>query len=249
MKRNLAGILKGSLALVLLAVLGFVVWGSMPLGPLAEARTALEADGAVQVEERGEWIVFRPVNGQPDTALIFYPGGRVDYRSYAPAAREIAAQGFQVIVVRMPLNLAVFGADRAADVIAAYPQVQHWAVGGHSLGGAMAAQFAAQNPGIVQGLVLWAAYPADNSSLEDADLQVASIYGARDGLAAPEKIDASRRLLPADTRFAEITGGNHAQFGWYGPQDGDGTAEISPQAQQDQIVSATVALLSTLREP
>ena len=73
--------------------------------------------------------------------MIFYPGGRVDPRSYAPAARAIAAQGYLAVITPMPLNLAVFTPGRAAQVIAAYPEIHTWAIGGHSLGGAMAANF------------------------------------------------------------------------------------------------------------
>lgn len=245
MKRFLLRITIGLFAVLLLAVLGFIAWGSTPFGPLPEARQALASDDQVQVDQ-GDWLVFRPASGQPRTGLIFYPGGRVDYRSYAPAAKDIAAQGFLVVIVPMPLNLAVFGAGRAADVIAAYPDVQRWAAGGHSLGGAMAAQFAFQHPGAVQGLVLWAAYPAENSSLAASDVAVISIFASEDGLATRDKIDASRSLLPASARFEEVQGGNHAQFGWYGPQSGDGQAAIRPLDQQAQVVAATVDFLRSM---
>jgi hypothetical protein len=245
MKRILIRLVITLSAVLLLAVFGFVTWGSTPLGPLPEAEQAMLSDGMVNVEQ-DPWLVFTPTSEQPDTGLVFYPGGRVDYRSYAPLARAIAAQGYQVVIVPMPLSLAVFGANRASEVISAYPQVQNWAIGGHSLGGAMAAMFAEQNPAAVQGLVLWAAYPAESSSLANADVQVVSIYATQDGLATGEKIDASRALLPSSTRYAAIQGGNHAQFGWYGKQDGDGQASIGPQEQQEQVVAATVELLQTL---
>ena len=175
--------------------------------------------------------------------MILYPGGLVDARAYAPAARQIAEAGFLVVIVPMPLKLAFFDAGRASDVMQAYPSITHWAIGGHSLGGAMAAQFAYQHPDQVAGLVLWAAYPASNNSLADRASRVASIYATRDGLATGGKIDASRPLLPADTRFVSIEGGNHAQFGWYGKQSGDNEATITREAQQAQIVAATVTLL------
>ncbi len=93
---------------------------------------------------------------------------------------------------------------------------------------------------------LWAAYPAGNNGLAGRQLAIVSIYGAADGLATGAKIDASRPLLPADTPFVPIAGGNHAQMGWYGPQGGDGAASISREAQQAQVVEATVALLARL---
>jgi pimeloyl-ACP methyl ester carboxylesterase len=148
----------------------------------------------------------------------------------------------------MPLHLAVFGAERASQVQAAFPEVQHWAIGGHSLGGAMAARSAYRHPGTVEGLVLWAAYPAASDDLSSQDLAVASIYGTQDGLATGEKIAASHPLLPADTHWVAIEGGNHAQFGWYGPQQGDNPATISREVQQQQVVAATLDLLAQLEE-
>lgn len=240
-------------ALVLIPVLlvgGFVWWARTPLGPLPEALAALQSDPKVQVEA-GTWYVFRPVGETPQVGVIFYPGGRVDPRAYAPAAHQIAAQGYLVIITPMPLNLAVFNSDQAREVIAAFPEIRHWAVGGHSLGGAMAAHFAALNavssaPAPVDGLFLWAAYPAEADDLSQLPIRVVCVYGALDGLATTDKIDAARPLLPAQTQFTRLEGGNHAQFGWYGPQPGDNPAEIGRGEQTRQAVEATLALLQLL---
>ena len=233
------------LSVPLLVASGFVVWAETTPAPMPEALAALHSDALVEVT--GErWLVFRPANGASDTGLIFYPGGRVDPRSYAPAAYAIAAQGYLVVVVPMPLNLAFFSPDVATQVIAAFPQVTRWAIGGHSLGGAMAARFVYSHPAAVQGLVLWAAYPAASDALSGREVVVTSIYATLDGLATEDKIAASRSVLPADTVWVQIEGGNHAQFGWYGPQAGDNAAMISREAQQRQIVDATVQLLGHL---
>ena len=104
-----------------------------------------------------------------------------------------------MVIVDMPLNLAVLNPGAADKVMAAYPEIQHWAIGGHSLGGAMAANYAVNHPEQVQGLVLWAAYPASSDDLSSSNLRVVSIFGSLDGLATGEKIEASRPLLPADT--------------------------------------------------
>jgi pimeloyl-ACP methyl ester carboxylesterase len=186
--------------------------------------------------------VFEPATGEADLGFIFYPGGRVDYRSYAPLAHRIAAEGYRVIIVSMPLNLAVFAPGRAAQVIQAYPEIEDWVIGGHSLGGAMAANYVYRHPQAVQGLVLWASFPASNNSLSDLDIPCLSIYGSQDG--EVEKIRESAALLPADTRWVEITGGNHAQFGWYGPQSGDGQATIGHDEQQEAILTATLDFLA-----
>lgn len=227
-------------------VAGFVVWGETPAQPMPEALIALTSDTQVTVTS-DQWLVFSPVGVEPTTGFIIYPGGRVDYRAYAPAAHQIAAQGYLVIIVPMPLNLAVFGVNSAQAVQAAYPKILHWAIGGHSLGGAMAASFAKTHPGAVQGLVLWAAYPASSDDLSDSGLDVISIYGSLDGLATGEKINASHKLLPVDTTWVEISGGNHAQFGWYGDQPGDNPASITRSDQQSLIINATLLMLENLK--
>lgn len=234
------------LGLLVILMGGFVIWGSTPAKPMPEALMALQPDTQVTITE-GNWLVFQPANRQPETGFIFYPGGRVDARAYAPSARQIAAQGYLVIIVPMPLNLAVLDPGAAADVITAYPEVQHWAVGGHSLGGAMAANFARHNPDKIQGLVLWAAYPASSDNLSVSSLRVISIYATLDGLSTGEKIDASRALLPQTAIWTSIQGGNHAQFGWYGEQAGDNAATISRPEQQAQVIQATTQFLSSLR--
>jgi pimeloyl-ACP methyl ester carboxylesterase len=231
------------LVIGVLAVTGFVVWAETPLGPMAEAVAALQSDPQVVVETE-PWLIFHPAGQEPETGLILYPGGRVDPRSYAPPAREIAAAGYLVVIPPMPLNLAFLAPGRAGAVMAAFPEIRRWAVGGHSLGGAMAANFAYNHPERVAGLVLWAAWPAEGNSLADFSLPVLSVYGTEDmGL---EGIEASKSLLPSHTRWVIIQGGNHAQFGWYGPQPGDGEATISRRDQQAQVVAATVAFLDDL---
>jgi pimeloyl-ACP methyl ester carboxylesterase len=120
---------------------------------MPEALAALESDAGVLVET-APWLVFRPANQDPSIGLILYPGGRVDPRAYAPTARALAEEGYLVVIVPMPLNLAVLAPGRAAEVMAAFPGIKSWAIGGHSLGGAMAANFAHSNPGAVRGLGL-----------------------------------------------------------------------------------------------
>jgi hypothetical protein len=244
--RKLRYILLGIIVVLVLAIAGFLIWAYTPLGPMPEASAAMQSNNQVEVSEEG-WLVFQPVDSQPDTGLIIYPGGRVDPRSYAPIASAIAQQGYLVVIVPMPLNLAVFGAGSAQEVIDAYPEIEHWAIGGHSLGGAMAARFAYQNPGAVDGLALWAAYPASSDDLSSQPIKVLSIIGSQDGLGTKDGVEATRGLLPEDTQFIVIDGGNHAQMGWYGEQPGDAEAAISRPEQQEQVLQATLALLSKLK--
>lgn len=231
-----------ALLVVLAALAGAALWWLAPAQATPEARVALVSNESVQVETN-RWLAFRPLGGAVTTGFILYPGGKVEPAAYAPLAREIAAAGYQVVIVSMPFNLAVLNPDAAAGVIVAYPEIKRWLVGGHSLGGAMAARFARTHPDLIQGLILWAAYPDAADNLSQSGLKVVSIYGTRDGLATPAKIEASRPLLPPDTTWVAIEGGNHAQFGHYGPQAGDNPPLVSAEEQQARIVAATVDLL------
>lgn len=243
MKKGLKLALIAVGVVVLLGIIGFITWGLTPLGPADEALVAMESDGLVSVQDNGNFIVFTPTAGTPITGYILYPGGHVDYRSYAPVAREIASRGYLVSVVEMPLSLAVFGVDRADDVIAAYPDMRYWVIGGHSLGGSMASSYTKNNPGTVQGLVLWASYPADNDDLSGTELKGLSTYGSHDRVLGMDQFNATLPLLPPGTIIQVIQGGNHAQFGNYGPQPGDGIATISAADQQIQAADLTVRIL------
>jgi len=229
------------------AIIGFVVWGETPAQPMPEALKAVQSDSEVIVTY-DQWLAFEPKSTEPTTGFIVYPGGRVDFRSYAPTAHQIAAQGYLVVILRMPLSLAVFDPNAAKEVIDAYPEIQRWIVGGHSLGGAMAARFTKSHPDEVEGLVLWAAYPVSGDDLSSSRIRVISISGFEDGITTTEDIDASRSLLPADTTWVSIAGGNHAQFGWYGDQEGDNPADITRADQQSQIIAATLALLESINK-
>ena len=238
-------IIIGVLLVITIVLVGFVVWAATPLGPMQEALDAMQSDSEVTVA-MDRWLVFEPVNFSRKIGFIVYPGGRVDYRSYAPLAREIAEEGYLTIIAPMPLNLAVFGANVANDIITSYPQITSWAIGGHSLGGTMAAQFSYENPLKIMGLILWAAYPASGNNISKYSLPVTTIYGSNDGLVSISQIQDSLKMLPPSTVSVEIAGGNHAQFGWYGDQPGDNPAEITREMQQSQIVNASLKLLLKL---
>ena len=129
----------------------------------------------------------------------------------------------------MPFNLAVFGAGRVAEVMEAHPH-RRWYLAGHSLGGTIAAQWATDHPGRLNGLVLLAAYPV--KKLPD-DLPVLLLYGSEDGVLNRTRLEKAMALLPAGATVEQLPGGNHANFGSYGAQRGDGSAAITPEAQWD----------------
>jgi hypothetical protein len=226
------------LLVILIALSGFSIWAYTPLGPMPEAISAMVSTSEVIVEEY-TWLVFQPVDTPINTGLVIYPGGRVDPRSYAPAAKQLAEDGFLVVIVPMPFNLAIFGWQKAGEVIENFPEIDHWVVAGHSLGGSMAARYAIRKPTDVDGLVLWAAYPASSDDLLNSNLIIMSIYGTNDGLITEQDITNSSLLLPENTSWVAIDGGNHAQFGWYGDQAGDNPASISREKQQQRIIEST----------
>ncbi|GAB1470183.1 hypothetical protein MASR2M66_10600 [Chloroflexota bacterium] len=229
--------------LVLVSV--FVVWAGDASMASDTALRALDSDAQVSVSAENGWLIFYPANNpRPETGFIFYPGGKVDYRAYAPILRLIAAEGYFVALVPVPLNLAFFDVNAAAPVQAAYPEIQNWFVGGHSLGGVAASLYAVDHAEI-NGVVFWASYPSDDS-LKVEEIPAVSIYGTRDGLATGDKVDASRELLLPGTQFVAIEGGNHAQFGSYGPQAGDNEATISPEDQWAQVVLATTTFFDSV---
>jgi alpha/beta hydrolase family protein len=228
---------------LVVAVVGFL-WWAQPQPLLPEANAALASTASAEFAEVDGNLIYRPVGTTPTTGLILYPGGKVPPAAYAPQARAIAEHGYLAIVVSVPFNLAVFGIDAAAPMISAHPEIQHWAVGGHSLGGSMAAQFIDSHPGTVDGLVLWASYSAADLSTDG--LIVLSAYGTLDA-GVPSYTSATNlaKLGPTVTVEA-VDGGNHEQMGWYTGQPNDPPATISRPDQQRQVVTATLRLLATL---
>lgn len=185
--------------------------------------------------------------GSEDAAvgLILYQGAGVEPVAYAPLASEIADAGFFVAIQQAPLGLPILDSDMARPTIEEFDGIDVWAIGGHSLGGAMAARFASGSSD-VDGLVLLAAYPEGGLDLRGSGLDVISIYGDRDLLATPDDVLGVRSQLPEDTEFVLIEGGNHAQFGSYGRQPRDGDASIPASEQRRVIAGAVSEFLSDL---
>lgn len=230
--------------MIAILIAGFFVWASSAMGPAPEAFGALRSDAQVTVNLDG-YLVFQPASKKPSTGFVFYPGGRVDYRSYAAPLHKIAAEGYLVILLPVRLNLAFFDVNAADRAIADFPEIRHWVVGGHSLGGVAAATYAGRHDGL-EGVVFWASYPADDT-LKDSHLKVLSIYGSLD-MSGVDPFEASRQNLASDTEFVLITGGNHAQFGDYGFQPGDKEATITRADQQKQAVDATAKFLKEISQ-
>lgn len=201
------------------------------------AQAAAQTTHEVVVTEIEDGLLFDGLG--TDTALIFYPGAKVEYTAYASLMQTLAADGIDCFLLTMPYNLAIFDVKAADNVMANY-DYERWYLSGHSLGGAMAASYAASNPDMLEGLILLAAYPTKELP---EDLSVLILYGSEDGVLDREKLTDGKQYLPEDSVIFCIEGGNHAQFGSYGVQDGDNIAMISAEEQwqqtEEQILSIT----------
>lgn len=236
-KKRRVRLLLAALAAAAALAVGVYVNDYYHAGP--DALTALESDAAVTVEELDRKVVFRPA--EPWAGLVFYPGGKVEHTAYAPLLRQLAEAGVLCVLPEMPLRLAVLDADAADGIPEQFPEVEDWYLGGHSLGGAMAAGYAADHGTDYEGLVLLAAYAAKD--LSGTGLRVLSLYGSEDGVLDLGKYAESRDNLPADTVEQVIDGGCHACFGCYGPQAGDGTPTITEEQQIRIAAEAVLALM------
>lgn len=244
-KKRKKKVIAASVLAVLFVLAGIFTWYVNDYyTPQTLALEALQPGDDINVYQRDNMTVFEPVAFSRELGVIFYPGGKVDARAYAPVLREIAQAGYRVVVLDMPFRLAVLAPNRGTVAIEEFADTEGWVLIGHSLGGAMGSRFAANNPSDVRGLVLWASYPAGDIST--TELAVLSVYGTRDGLATVEKVLDSRENLPSDAVFIPIYGGNHANFGAYGPQDGDLAPYITQKEQHRLVAEATIEFLRSL---
>ena len=166
-----------------------------------------------------------------DTGVVFYPGAKVEAEAYLPLLDQIRQTGVSCILVHMPFHMAIFDANAAEEVFGQFPQIEHWYMAGHSMGGAMASQFASQHPEEIDGLILMGAYIYGDYP----DEKTLTVYGSLNQ-SVEDNIDYTENIV-------EIEGGNHAQFGNYGPQEGDLPATMSAEEQQRQTVEAITRFL------
>lgn len=205
-----------------------------------ETMTAFDSDENVTVSKLSDdTYVFMPK--EPVAGLIFYPGGKVEHEAYGTLMQAYARQGICCVLVKMPLRLAVLDVNAADGIIQQYPEITRWYMGGHSLGGSMAASYVAEHHTEFEGLLLFAAY--STADLSESGLRVLSIYGSQDKVLNLEKYEAYRENLPTDTEEKIIEGGCHAYFGSYGEQDGDGIPTITVQEQMTATVEYSMEFM------
>lgn len=195
---------------------------------------ALSVLNQPNVSVEADDLIYIASSVRSDTALIFYPGAKVEYTAYLPILEQIVDEvGIDVVLVKMPFNMPIFDQNRALEVMRSYPDIDTWYMGGHSMGGAMASSFSSNHPDDVEGLILMGSYIYGDVDPKDA----LTIYGSFNESVA-EKIDYTENVVV-------IEGGNHAQFGNYGEQKGDVPATISTLKQQAVTVEAIKAFIDS----
>lgn len=239
LRRVLGWTLGGLAALLVIAVVGFVIWASLPMRAAADRTAEVDADPSISVENGPEAVVLEPTGASNGRGLVFVPGARVEAAAYEWSLQPLVDAGFTVVIAHPALNFAILEIRGLDTYTALAPEVDDWAVGGHSLGGVRACQYAADEG--VDTLVLFGSYCS--ADLSATGIDVLSIGGERDGLSTPAKIADAAPLLPADATFVEIPGMNHAQFGAYGEQPGDGEATASDEDARSAMTAALLAFL------
>ena len=195
-------------------------------------KTALAVLNEQGVKTEGNLTILTPEN-QTDTAIIFYPGAKVEPEAYLPILDKLRDKGFMCVLVHMPFNMAVLDANEAENIIEKFGQIEHWYIAGHSMGGAMASNFASKNKDKIDGLILLGAYIYGDYSDEDT----LTVYGSLNS-SVEENIDYTKNIVV-------IEGGGHAEFGNYGEQDGYKKATISADEQQNQTVNAIYEFINS----
>lgn len=222
------------IAIVILFLGGFYIYTlNYYQGDDISIQTISQMRDISKIKEEDNLTVFLPIeNEKEDIGIIFYPGGKVEDRSYAPLMSKLSEKGFTCFLVKMPFNLAVFDINAANDIIEKYQDIKHWFISGHSLGGAMASSYVKDNYNKIDGLILLGAYPTN-----EIDIPTIILYGSDDRILNREKIKDSVDVTVID-------GGNHSYFGNYGEQKGDGQGKINNNQQQDITVNEIINFIS-----
>ncbi len=234
----------------------FLLWACISTSWLANSvRTQgvdadlLRSGGGVSVVDGSEVLELLPDSPRGRAGLVFLCGAGISARAYAPLLRPIAEAGYAVFVVKLPYRFAPFephkeeAMARARRVMATHPEVSAWVLSGHSLGAALAARLVRDDPRTAAALVLVGTTHPKQDDLSLLSIPVTKIYATNDGVAPVDRVLANRRLLPQQTAWVAIEGGNHSQFGHYGHQLFDGKATLSREAQQALTRSALLQVL------
>ncbi|MBL8631475.1 MAG: hypothetical protein JNM81_17700 [Rhodospirillaceae bacterium] len=251
MKRLIRWIVIVVVAISVLSVGGLWLQRDARYAPAsAEAIAATVADADVEVTA-GDNLTLRPRHDPKPLGVVFYPGAYTDLRGYIPTLRPLAVAGYRVVIVHMPFDLAILGTGRASDAMAANPDITHWVIMGHSVGGAAAGVFAYQNPGAVDGVVIWDSFPPSFTSLAAFPKPVWHIHRAKPDGAPPDSFLKQREFFPASSTWVPIPGGIHMNFGSFmgGGYQEDWAPSISQSEQHALVVAATLRALDSIAQP
>lgn len=202
------------------------------------ADETLRSSPTLTVIDGADTLEFLPAPSNDTSALLFVCGSGVSAHAYAPLLRPIAEAGYAVFVVKLPYRFAFLeshkhaAVERVRSAMADHPEISRWVLAGHSLGGALACRAARSDPQAFSAMVLIGTTHPKQDDLSSLPLPVTKVYATNDGVAPTERTLANKRLLPKETKWVEIQGGNHSQFGHYGHQLFDGNATISRETQQ-----------------
>ncbi len=219
--------------LCLICTIAFLIYTACYYRADETALAVLNERDDIVVEDN---LIYIPSAEQSSTGIIFYPGGNVEAIAYLPMMSLLSEQNYNVIIVEMPLNMAVFNINGADKVIEKYTDINSWYICGHSLGGAMASKYAEDNQDKIDGLIVLGSYVYGEFPTEKST----TIYGSLN--------DSLEENIDYDDNIVKIEGGNHAQFGNYGEQYGDTPATISATEQQSQGVDAIVTFINKMQQ-
>lgn len=232
------------LGLITVALTGFAFYVSDYYHADNRALAALSPTSSYSVSNNADFITFIPAQNLSKTGIIIYPGAKIQAEAYSVIASELASNGYTTTIVKMPFNLAFFGANKADRVIANHSEIDEWVIAGHSLGGVFASDYAVNHPDKIRGVIYLAAYPNNNAS--NATFKALSIRGSRDNLTTASDVSKNLNKFPANTTIITIIGGNHFNFGDYGAQAGDNNSTITREQQQNQTVTLILGFLKNL---
>ncbi|MCC5894757.1 MAG: alpha/beta hydrolase [Alkalibacterium sp.] len=237
-QKNWKKIVLGCVILLAALLVGLFIFVRVSTYEAMEEAKDLLNDTNVMQEDN--WIKIEPE--VRIGTIVFYQGAFVEAESYLPLAKSLSDQGFRVFIPYMPLNLAILNTRAFERIYDEYASDEEWVIGGHSLGGASASLFVADQDEHIDGVFFLASYPSANSDLSNRSFPVLSITASHDIIVDDERFNESRENLPDHTVFSRIEGGNHSNFGYYGFQSGDGISQITREEQHEQVVQTIISV-------